>query len=125
MTTKQQLQTGTQIFFSLLLIGGGLLLLLHNFDLLDLGPVWRLWPFILVALGIHKVLQVNRWTKIGEGVWWIFLGLWLHVSFNQVWDLGFRDTWPLLIVAWGISILWNSFVKESHHRLAQEKGNGN
>jgi hypothetical protein len=129
MKQSQRFKLGGQVVFSLLLILYGTILLLHNFDVLEIQSIWRSWPLIIVAIGIYKLVQAESILNIGSGVWWIFLGCWLHVSFNHVWGLSFRETWPMIIVAWGIGILWEGYIKQSrgkpsHKQLAQENGYG-
>ncbi|MGD8456934.1 MAG: DUF5668 domain-containing protein [Anaerolineales bacterium] len=44
------------LFWPVLLIGVGVLLLLSNFDIIEgisFFHLWRLWPLILIALGVH------------------------------------------------------------------------
>ena len=129
MKQSQRFKLGGQVVFSLLLILYGTVLLLHNFDVLEIQSIWRSWPLIIVAIGIYKLVQAESILNIGSGVWWIFLGCWLHVSFNHVWGLSFRETWPMIIVAWGIGILWEGYRKQlrgkpSHKQFAQENGYG-
>lgn len=129
MKQNKRFTIGGRIGFSLLLIGYGTLLLLHNFEILEMQSVWRSWPLIFVAIGLYKLAQAESITQIGPGAWWLFLGSWLHVSFNHVWGLSFRDTWPLIIIAWGVGILWEAYMKQLKRkpvseRLAQENGYG-
>ncbi|MFA6456265.1 MAG: DUF5668 domain-containing protein, partial [Bacteroidota bacterium] len=97
---------------SLLILIGAVLLLhqLNIFYLYDLGidSVWQLWPFILVVIGIGKLVDAPTVYHIGHGIWWIFLGLWLYVSINHVYGLGFEETWPAMLIAWGVSMMWES-----------------
>jgi LiaI-LiaF-like transmembrane region len=48
------------IFWPLLLIAAGVVFLLSNLGLLsfDLGQIWRLWPVILVVIGLDILLEV-------------------------------------------------------------------
>lgn len=129
MKQAQRFKLGGQIGFSILLILYGTMLLLNNFDVIEIGSIWRSWPLIVIAIGIYRLVRAESIEKIGSGVWWIFLGAWLHISFNHIWGLSFRDTWPMIIVAWGISILWEGYVKQvrkksPHSPLAQENGYG-
>lgn len=129
MKQSQRFKLGGQVAFSLLIILYGTMLLLNNFDVLEIRSIWRSWPLIVVAIGIYKLVQAESISKIGSGVWWIFLGSWLHVSFNHVWGLSFRDTWPIIIIAWGVGILWEGYVKQlrtepARKQFAQENGHG-
>lgn len=90
----------------LLLLGTALLL--DNLEVVELGSVWKYWPFILVAIGIGKLLGANNSKERGDGLWWIFLGAWFYVSVFHVFGLTFSTSWPLLLVGIGASMVWRS-----------------
>ena len=93
----------------LLIIGSALLL--DNLNVLDIGNLWDHWPSIVVAIGIGKFLDAGNANDRGDGVWWVFIGLWLYVSVFHVFGLRFSSSWPLLLVAVGASMIWNSLTK--------------
>ncbi len=118
MITKRWFGLGGQMIFGLILSFFGVLLLLDNVDIIDVG--WRFWPFIIVFLGLYKLLNAENGWRSGSGLWLIFLGLWLSVSVNHIFGLHFRDTWPILIIGWGVSILWRSLGYQSRYTLSEE-----
>ncbi len=111
---------GGQLFLGLLLIGMGVLFLADNLYYLEIGPIWKYWPFILVLLGIQKVVNAKDRDDVGSGVWLLFIGLWLFVSLNHIWGLHFSDSWPFLIIAWGISVIWKSLLPRKPKEDRQE-----
>lgn len=116
--------TGRMIL-GLFLMVVGILALLDNLYVIELGSLWRFWPLIIVVLGLNKLINTATVRERGEGIWWIFLGLWLFVSIYHVFGLGFRDTWPMLLIAWGISMLYRSVAYQSHYHFARENHHGN
>lgn len=101
-----------------ILIIFGIVMLLHQLDVIylyDFGihSIWHLWPFILVIIGIGKLVDAPTLYHIGKGMWWIFLGLWLYVSIYHVYGLSFSETWPAMLIAWGVSMMWESLTKDS------------
>lgn len=99
---------GGRSLFGLTLMLFGVLLLLENVDIIDIG--WKFWPLLLVFIGFYK-LSEHGWQS-GNGLWLIMIGLWLYISINHVFDLSFQDTWPILIIGWGLSILWRALGKQ-------------
>jgi len=97
----------------------GTVLLLQKLDiiyleeLLGIRSIWSAWPIVFVLIGIGKIVNSPTLKQVGEGIWWIFLGSWLYVSINHVYGLSFSETWPAMIIAVGINVLWESFVKNS------------
>lgn len=119
MDEKRSYSQGSLVTGIVLLVIGAFLLL-QNLDIIYVGSVWSYWPFILVLIGSVKI--VNSWDKksFGEGVWWIFIGVWLYVSIQHVYGLDFGETWPALVIAWGVSILWKSYDDKSFRKLKEQ-----
>jgi len=92
---------------SFLVLAGGALLL-ENFGVIDIGPVWRFWPLILVGLGIVRIREATSRRAQGAGLWLLLLGLWFAVPTLHIGGLTFSDTWPAIFIAIGLSMLWKS-----------------
>lgn len=90
----------SHVTFGLVLVTVGLILF---GDQLDLSWSWnmrRLWPAILVAVGIGNLLiRENR----GFGVWMLFVGGLMLLHTHRV--VLIRDSWPLFIVAFGLGLV--------------------
>ena len=97
------------VFVGILLLGIGALFLLNNLDVFYIGEVWSFWPFLLVALGAQKISQGGSIDQVGSGFWLVFFGLWLYVSIEGIWGFGFEESWPALLIVWGLSMIWRSF----------------
>lgn len=108
MTSSSGFQYTSQILWggSLLLLGT--ILLLDNLEIVQLGSIWRYWPFLIVAVGVGKFLQASDPPERRSAAWWVFLGLWLYISIFKVFGFGFQDSWPFLLIAWGIGMVWKS-----------------
>jgi hypothetical protein len=81
----------------------GLALLADRTGWVDLVSYWRLWPLLLVALGVVKMA---RKKGRGEGAWLAFLGLLLLGQSLHV--LPFSQSWPLFIIWAGASVTWTA-----------------
>ena len=92
---------------SFLVLAGGALLL-ENFGVIDIGPIWRFWPLILIGLGIIRIREATSRAGQGTGVWLLLLGLWFAVTTLHIGGLTFSDTWPAIFIAIGLSMLWKS-----------------
>jgi LiaF transmembrane domain len=93
----------SQVTTGALMVALGLLLLA---DRLGAGPGWdfgRLWPVILLALGVARLL-VPRDDGSRGGLWLIFLGVLFLLNNYRVMTLD--QSWPLFIVVAGLAILF-------------------
>ena len=83
----------------------GLLFLLANLRLVDFRFTWDAWPLFIVIFGVVRMIDSpNR----GSGFWLIAIGLWLFVNEWEIWGLTYHDSWPLLVVLVGLSMVWKA-----------------
>ena len=95
---------------ALILIGTGVLL--DRFALLDLqqflGPQTQWWHFLplLISLGgLIRLLSAQSMRQVSKGLIRIVLGLWLYACLVPLWGLTFANSWPVLLVAFGVQML--------------------
>ncbi len=113
-----------RMFFGVVLIALGILFFLSNYGLIYIDHLGRLWPVLLILFGLVKLSEGGAHAAQGHGLGWIFLGLWFLISMNRMWDLDFHNSWPILIIGWGVSILWRSFYKPTVVQIAEESHHG-
>ncbi len=93
------------------LITGGILILIGLLFLMDelnwiyIGHIFSLWPFIFVIIGISKLIGTQSTHDLIKGSWFIFMGLWLYISIQNVFGLSFSVTWPFILVFWGLTMI--------------------
>ena len=103
-------------------MGLGLALLLGQFGGLVVAS--RLWPLLLIALGIGKLLTppvaacdpdrallgkhgaLVRGHRARRGGWLIVGGVWLLLDQLRIVRAG--DSWPLLLVVLGLAMVWKA-----------------
>ena len=108
-----------QLGFGLFLMGLGLVFLLSEFDLVELGSIWRLWPLGLIVPGLGMILSAHK-RQTGMGVVMILEGLWfLAVQYRWL-GLTWRNSWALLVVMIGIGMVVDSLTGRPR-RLAEER----
>lgn len=110
------------LLWGVVLITIGLALILdYHFGIIDSDAWWRYTPLILVVFGVNKIADFKKPRHLADGFWLIFLGLWLCASMVHWWGLSFHNSWPIVLIGWGLTIIIKSFVKthfvrvEAHH----------
>jgi hypothetical protein len=104
------------LLIGLIVMALGLGLLLDRTGII-VGLGWRsLWPFVLIGLGLIK-LAIPRDDGRRDGGWMLFIGVLLLL--NQMQVLRFQESWPLFIVAVGVTIVWKEVFPRN--RRAHEK----
>jgi drug/metabolite transporter (DMT)-like permease len=89
-----------------MLILFGVMLTLRNIDIVQWSIMRHFWPFIPIGIGLTKLLQPPRHGRRREGALVLFGGVWLLLNDLQV--LRYRESWPLLLIGWGIAIAWDA-----------------
>jgi hypothetical protein len=100
----------------------GLLLTLNQTGVVHVRRVGALWPLILVALGAGKIAGSDSRRGLRSGMWLLVIGLWF--ALNEFTVFGYHDTWPLLLVAVGVMIVWDVIAGYGAARSATEGENG-
>jgi hypothetical protein len=92
----------SQATTGLIIVVVGLVLLGGQFRMgLDFG---RLWPLVLIVIGIGRFLTTTPDGRRGNGAWLLFIGVLFLLNNFRI--LGLGDSWPLFIVAAGLSIMF-------------------
>jgi hypothetical protein len=101
-----------QLMWGLLLVGLGGALLLDQLGMLDVEDLWHYWPLALVVLGINKLIGYPSARDFTSGLWTAFIGVWLFANFEHMFGMAFRNSWPYLIIFWGITLILRPFIGE-------------
>lgn len=91
--------------WGVLLIAAGLIFLVGR---IDFGyAIERYWPMIVIAVGAVK-LVTGRPPGSGLGI--IAVGAWLQVTHLGLWGLTWSNSWPLLLIGVGASMVVQFFL---------------
>ena len=87
----------------LILITVGALFLLDRLDLLEPGALRHSWPAVIALVGLGKLFTAQQAEQRAWGGFLVFLAGWLFASIEHLWDLSFRTSWPLILIAVGVT----------------------
>jgi hypothetical protein len=109
---------GDQIFWGLLLIAAGTVLLMHRLGISDFSWTMRhFWPLIIIVIGTSKLFHRNT---IWSGLWLIAIGAWLQMVTLHIYDFTYRSSWPLLLIILGGGIVLRTIAESVRRRDAEE-----
>lgn len=96
-------------------VASGLIILaLGALTLLDSHHAWHVHSLkffpgvVLILIGAVRLLwgEDHRGHRAGFGGFWlVFIGVWLIANQSHAYGMNFRNSWPILIVAWGVLIV--------------------
>lgn len=110
-----------RLLWGLVLIAIGGALLLDRFALADTEDWWRYWPLIVIALGVAKLIDARSLRGRGSGLWLIGLGGWMLVSSLGLFGFGWHNSWPLLLILVGLSVILRAVVEGGRPRPTDEE----
>jgi hypothetical protein len=103
----QRASDPARVAIGLLIVALGVALLLDRAGVIDAFGRSNFWPFAIICVGLVKLAQRPAHGP-RQGGWWVFIGVWLLLNEMGVWRA--RESWPLFLVAIGISIVWKQIV---------------
>ena len=114
-----------QLVWGLLMIALGCAFLLEragyiDFDV-DITRLWRYWPWLAVISGVTQLIPPTSPKYILGGLGSLFTAGWWYVSFNRIWGWGFEDTWPAVIIAFGVGLLLRPLLDNAFAAAKEQK----
>lgn len=104
--------------WGLVLIAFGVAIFLDQMDLVEVRGLWHYSPLVLVVMGINKMIGFPTARHFSSGLWMVFIGLWVFAVFERIYGLTFGNSWPFVIIACGVSMILEPFIKK---RFAQNE----
>ena len=105
MATESSYRQRKQMMWGLVLIVVGLVFLLDRLGIADAYELWHYWPLLLVVAGINQTIGYPSAREFTNGLWLVFIGLWLFAVSEGFLGLTFRNSWPLFILMWGLQLV--------------------
>lgn len=118
MNTQRSYEWRRQLMWGLLLVSFGVVILLDQMDLVEVRELWHYSPLLLIVFGINKMIGYPTAKHFTSGLWMLFMGVWLFAVFEHLFGLTFRNSWPFVIIASGVSMMLEPFI---HKRFAQNE----
>ncbi len=91
----------------LVMIAVGTMFLLERFGYVSTGQVLRLWPLLVISAGLARLVRPGCGRP---NIFLLLVGIWLQISTLELFGLGFGDSWPLLIIFVGASLVFDAAI---------------
>jgi hypothetical protein len=101
-----------QLVWGLVIVGVGVTLFLDSMDFVELGTVWHYAPLLLVILGMNKMVGYPTARHFTNGLWEMIIGLWLFAVFERMYGLTFWNSWPILVIAFGVKLALEPWIRQ-------------
>lgn len=122
MSNESSYEWRKQLMWGLVLICVGLAFFADQMGWAELRSMWHYAPLLLVIIGVNKMVGYPTARDFTGGLWLMFMGLWLFAVFEHLFGLTFGNSWPIFIIASGVSMILEPFIKR---RFAQNEESRN
>jgi len=104
----------------MLIMSVGLLMLIERLGVADVRLTWQLWPLFPLALGLLRIIDPpqrrdGRAQSRRSGLWLALVGCWGLANEFHFRGLDYQNSWPLLVVFAGITMVWGAAENASMH----------
>jgi predicted membrane protein len=96
-----------RLVFGLLIISVGVLFLLGNMGVINPHDYLRLWPALLIVLGLVQFVQPHRRGGYILGGVLVVVGAAMLLNRLYIIHFSFRDYWPLILIVVGAVMVLN------------------
>lgn len=99
---------GGQFVVGAVIVVIGASLLLDNLGLMDSGDILRLWPAILVFVGLRDLFVASDGSRAMRGTLFVAFGALLLLNTFDIFEFSIIGLWPLILILFGAQILVRS-----------------
>jgi hypothetical protein len=101
------------LLLGLILIIAGSVFLGDRLGIVDAGVVWHFWPVAIGLFGLLKIVSARKLTHVVKGAFYIALAFWLYACIEHLFGWTFRADWPIIVIAFGVSIVLRGMLGKS------------
>lgn len=114
-TRNHETRGPRRTFWGLALIVTGCIFLGARLGYYDVEIGWHFFPAIIGVFGLMSLVFARNFNDVVRGVFRIALAAWLFVCFEEIGGWTFHDTWPAILIAYGVSIALRGLTGTSRH----------
>ena len=99
-----------KLVLGLVLLAFGALAFVDSTDLWSPGQWWRLWPLVLIVIGLASEIDALRERRGGGGAFLIAVGVWFLAGTHHILGLTHRTAFPVAIAVVGLFMAIHAIV---------------
>lgn len=105
MRNRRYRSGGSGIVIGGIIVLVGLSLLLDNMGIVRFHDVWQYWPVLLIVYGVSRIVSCQAVSSLVWGGAVALIGAFLLLDNLDIIAFNFSYIWPLIIIAFGLSML--------------------
>ena len=112
-----------QAITGVLLMAAGVVILLDQRHVIEIGSIWRWWPLALTLMGFWKLSAPASKRDVAGGLELMIFSGWLLACVHRWMGLTFVNSWPLVFVGIGVGMIAKSLTPKKP-KAAKAEGGG-
>jgi hypothetical protein len=101
--------------FGIILIVLGSFFLLDRLDYINARDYFQYWPALIAISGVICAMRATRVSEVLDGLMQIGIAAWLYAVTQKLYGLTFSNSWPLFVIAAGLSMVIKYFADKPHN----------
>ena len=106
MVDREKRKRGQRVFWGVLLIAVGVILMLDRLGVIEIGNYgiawWYWWPVVLIVIGLASLVSPESLKQAGNGLSMTLMGFWALACTQHWYGLSYRRGWPIVLVIFGL-----------------------
>jgi hypothetical protein len=107
MTHDARFRVTPQLVVGFGVIAFGLILTLDNLGMVDGRQIVRLWPVLLIGVGVSQMTQQPA-ARTLVGLPWVLIGTLLLLRNLGLFHIHVGDLWPIVLIVIGGNLVWRA-----------------
>lgn len=100
--------------FGIVLIVLGSFFMLDRLDMINAREYYQYWPGLIALAGVICVVRAKQLSEVLNGFMQIGIGAWLYAVTQHMFGLTWSNSWPLFVIAVGVSMVIKYFADNSN-----------
>jgi hypothetical protein len=121
MNTPTSYTLRRQVIWGLTLVAFGIAYLVNRDDHDFVISLWRYWPLVLIAFGFGNMIPPTTGRRFVDGLSQVLFGAWFFATYEEMWGLTFRNSWPLLIIVAGAGLVLQPLAARYFDKKSREQ----
>jgi hypothetical protein len=106
------------VWWGVLFIALGVFYLMQQLGPFGLPDMSDLWPVFVIGFGVFSLATRRSARGIAQGITFVLTGFWFLANTLHWWNAGWRQTWPMLLVIWGLGSIVRALLERRTHPRA-------
>lgn len=100
------------VSFGIILIVLGSFFMLDRLDMINARDYYQYWPGLIALAGVICVVRAQQLSEVLNGFMQIGIAAWLYAVTQRMYGLTWSNSWPLFVIAVGVSIVIKYFAEK-------------